>query len=101
MEKFNELLEFDLKNDYETTPYPSAKRIKLPAKESPAIRFGKMSKNGFVETHTASFVVYDGTLYLFRYLNGTTMEIEVAVVPENLRAYFTDVLKDSGYGKYF
>lgn len=99
--KFNEILDFDMENGFLTAAYPTVELIKLPSKAVPSIRFCKESKDGLIETHTSSFIIYDGTLYLYRYLNGTTMEIEVAVVPDELRAYFTDVLKNGGYGEYF
>lgn len=99
--KFNELFEFDMENGHLTAVYPTAELVKLPSKATPRIRFCKESKDGLIETHTSSFIVYDGTLYLYRYLNGTTMKIEVAVVPGELRTYFSNVLKDGGYGAYF
>ena len=101
IDKFNEILEFDIENGYLTATFPTAERITLPSKSTPRIRFYKESKDGFIETHTSTFIIYDGTLYLYRYYNGSTGMIEVSVVPQELRTYFSDVLKDGGYKEYF
>lgn len=101
MGKFNDIIEFSVKNGYLSTSHPEAERLTLSAKSTPRIRFYKESKDGFLETHTDEFYIYDGNLYLFRYHNGSTGMIEVATLPTELETYFSDLLKNGGYEEYF
>lgn len=101
IKKFDEIIQFSVDNEYGSTSQNKAEIVTFPNISTPVIRFYKESKDGLFTTHTMRFVIYEGNLYFHRFDNMAEDKMEVSVLPDELEAYFTSLLKSAGLEEYF
>ncbi|MGN0574001.1 MAG: hypothetical protein ACI4IX_08690, partial [Acutalibacteraceae bacterium] len=86
-EKYDQIIQFSVDNEYGSSTKNRAETISIPDKSYPEMRFNKESKDDLFSTDRCKYIIYKGNIYYYRYSNGGTGTMEVAILPDELEDY--------------